>query len=118
MASHLRDLLFPDTVLRLLFLLQPEPEERLELRDEVVVDRVGPVGAVEAVEAVEVEVGVDVGVRGVERGRLRLVPVRQTGERRRRRRRCLGGLGRRRAPTLFCLVEVANILGDVIFAFG
>ena len=101
----------------LLLLLQPEPEERLELRDEVVVDRVGPVGAVEAVEAVEVEVGVDVGVRGVERGRLRLVPVRQTGERRGRRRRRLG-LGERRAPTLFCLVEVANILGDVIFAFG
>ena len=99
----------------LLLLLQPEPEERLELRDEVVVDRVGAVGAV---EAVEVEVGVDVGVRGVERGRLRLVPVRQTGERRRRSRRSLGGLGKRRAPNFVCLVEVANILGDVIFAFG
>ena len=98
-----------------MFLLQPQPEERLELRDEVVVDRVGAVGAV---EAVEVEVGVDVGVRGVERRRLRLVPVRQTGERRRRSRRCLGGLGRRRAPTLVCLVEVTNIIGDVIFAFG
>ena len=101
-----------------MLLLQSEPEERLELRDEVVVDRVGAVGPVEAVEAVEVEVGVDVGVRGVERGRLRLVPVRQTGERRGRRRRRLGIGEGRRAPTLFCLVEVANILGDVILAFG
>ena len=113
-ASHLRDLLFPRKapflfgLLLLLLLLQSQPEQRLELRDQVVVDRVGA----GVVELAEVEVGVDVGVRCVEGRRLRVVPVRQA--RVRRGGRCSGGFCVRRLGggdrVLDCYEEVFSFL--------
>ena len=85
--TNLRDLLLPHAAHRRLFclLLQPvallrlhaQPEQSLEPRDEVVIHGAA---AGRGAQVEVVRVGVDVGVRGVERRRLRVVLVRQGGE--------------------------------------